>query len=176
MIGVRETDHELYDAIAEAGTPKVDASLRALSKAANYSRLWMATAGALAVFGGPTGRRAAVTGMVSVGLTSAAVNQGFKRVFHRERPTRLERDMNRHVRMPESTSFPSGHSASAFAFAQGVSDTMPWTGLGLRVVAAAVAYSRVHTGVHYPLDVAVGAVIGMGIGQLTAEGVDRVWP
>jgi membrane-associated phospholipid phosphatase len=174
MIGVRETDHELYDAIAEAGTPKVDASLRALSKAANYSRLWMATAGALAVFGGPTGRRAAVTGMVSVGLTSAAVNQGFKRVFHRDRPTRLERDFNRHVRMPESTSFPSGHSASAFAFAQGVSDTMPWTGLG--VVAAAVAYSRVHTGVHYPLDVAAGAIIGMGLGQLTAEGVDRVWP
>jgi undecaprenyl-diphosphatase len=176
MIGVRETDRELYHAIADAGSPKVDAGLRTLSKAANYSRLWMATAGVLAVFGGPTGRRAAASGMISVGLTSAVVNQGFKRMFHRDRPTRLERDLNRHVRMPESTSFPSGHSASAFAFAQGVSHTMPWTGLGLRVVAAAVAYSRVHTGVHYPLDIAARAVIGMGVGQLTAEGVDRVWP
>ncbi len=175
MIGVRETDRELYDAIAVAGTPKVDAALRTLSKAANYSRLWMATAGALAVWGGPAGRRAAVTGLVSVGMTSAVVNQGFKRVFRRDRPTRLEENLNRHVRMPESTSFPSGHSASAFAFAQGVSHTMPWTGLGLRAVAALVAYSRVHTGVHYPLDVAVGAMIGTGVGQLTAEGVDRVW-
>lgn len=175
MIGLRETDHELYDAIAVAGTPTVDAALRTLSRAANYSRLWMATAAGLAAFGGPTGRRAAVTGLVSVGLTSAVVNQGFKRVFRRDRPTRLEQDLNRHVRMPESTSFPSGHSASAFAFAQGVSHTMPWTGLGLRVVAGLVAYSRVHTGVHYPLDVAVGSMIGMGVGQLTAEGIDKVW-
>lgn len=175
MIGVRETDRELYEAIAEAGTPKVDAALRTLSKAANYSRLWMATAGALALFGGPTGRRAAVTGMVAVGLTSAVVNQGFKRMFHRDRPLRVEEDLNRHVRMPSSTSFPSGHSASAFAFAQGVSATMPYTGLGLRAVAAAVAYSRVHTGVHYPLDVVVGAMIGTGVGQLTADGVEKVW-
>ncbi len=175
MIGVRETDRELYEAIAEAGTPKVDATLRAVSRAANYSRLWMGAAGLLAAFGGPTGRRAAVTGMVSVGLTSAVVNQGFKRMFRRDRPTRLEQDLNRHVRMPESTSFPSGHSASAFAFAQGVSATMPWTGLGLRSLALVVAYSRVHTGVHYPLDVVAGAMIGTGVGQLTAEGVDKVW-
>lgn len=175
MIGVRETDRELYDAIAEAGTPKVDKALRTLSHAANYSRLWMGTAAAMAVFGGPTGRRAAVTGMVAVGLTSGVVNQGFKRMFHRDRPTRLEENLNRHVRMPESTSFPSGHSASAFAFAQAVSQTMPWMGLALRGTAALVAYSRVHTGVHYPLDVAAGAMIGMGIGQLTAEGVDKVW-
>lgn len=175
MIGVRETDRELYEAITLAGTPRVDAAMRTLSSAANYSRLWMATAAGLAVFGGPTGRRAAVTGLVSVGLTSAVVNQGFKRMFRRERPIRVQQDLNRHVRMPTSTSFPSGHSASAFAFAQGVSDTMPWTGLGLRAVAGLVAYSRVHTGVHYPLDVAAGAMIGMGVGQLTAEGVDRIW-
>lgn len=176
MIGVRETDHELYDAIAEAGSPRVDQALRTLSHAANYSRLWMGTAAALAVFGGPKGRRAAVTGMIAIGLTSGVVNQGFKRMFHRDRPTRLEENLNRHVRMPESTSFPSGHSASAFAFSQAVSQTMPWTGLALRGTAALVAYSRVHTGVHYPLDVAAGALIGMGIGQLTVEGVNKVWP
>jgi membrane-associated phospholipid phosphatase len=166
MPGLRETDRELYAAIGAAGSPQVDAALRTLSHAANYSRLWMASAALLAVFGGPTGRKAAATGLISVGVTSAVVNQGFKRVFRRDRPLRVQEDTNRHVRMPTSTSFPSGHSASAFAFAQGVSATMPWTGIGLRITATAVAYSRVHTGVHYPADVAVG--------QLTADTVRRV--
>lgn len=169
---ITETDRELYDAIATAGSPRVDAALRSLSKAANYSRLWMATAAALALTG-PTGRRAAVTGMVAIGVSSAVVNQGFKRAFRRERPSRAETDNNRHVRMPSSTSFPSGHSASAFAFAQAVSATMPWTGAGLRAVAFAVAYSRVHTGVHYPLDVVVGGLIGTAVGQLTADVTGR---
>lgn len=176
MPGLRETDRELYEAIGQAGSPAVDLALRRLSKAANYSRLWMASAALLAGFGGPTGRRAAVTGMVAVGLTSGVVNQGFKRLFHRDRPLRVDEDLNRHVRMPTSTSFPSGHSASAFAFAQSVSDTMPWTGIGLRILATAVAYSRIHTGVHYPADVAAGALIGMGIGQTTADLVSKRWP
>jgi undecaprenyl-diphosphatase len=176
MLGLRETDRELYVAISEAGSPQVDLALRNLSHAANYSRLWMASAALLAVFGGPTGRRAAATGMVSVGITSAVVNQGFKRLFPRRRPVRGQEDANRHVRMPASTSFPSGHSASAFAFAQSVSATMPWTGIALRIMATAVAYSRVHTGVHYPADVAVGALLGTGVGQLTADMVQRRWP
>ncbi|HPE13700.1 MAG: phosphatase PAP2 family protein [Actinobacteria bacterium] len=176
MPGLRETDRELYEAIGQAGSPEVDLALRRLSRAANYSRLWVGSAAVLAGLGGPTGRRAAATGMVSVGLTSAVVNQGFKRVFRRDRPLRVDEDLNRHVRMPTSTSFPSGHSASAFAFAQGVSDTMPWTGIGLRILATAVAYSRIHTGVHYPADVAVGALIGMGIGQSTADLVSKRWP
>ncbi len=176
MPGLRETDRELYEAIGAAGSPQVDSALRTLSHAANYSRLWIASAAVLATVGGPTGRRAAATGLISVGLTSAVVNQGFKRVFRRDRPLRAPEDLNRHVRMPTSTSFPSGHSASAFAFAQGVSATMPWTGIALRIVATAVAYSRVHTGVHYPADVAVGALLGMGVGQLTADTIQRQWP
>lgn len=169
---IADTDQELYEAIAAAGSPRVDAALRGLSTAANYSRLWMASAAVLALTG-PTGRRAAVTGMLAIGVSSAVVNQGFKRMFRRERPTRVELDDNRHVRMPGSTSFPSGHSASAFAFAQAVSATMPWTGAGLRAVAFAVAYSRVHTGVHYPLDVVVGGLIGTAVGQATVDVMSR---
>lgn len=160
-------------AIAQAGSPAVDANLRRLSRAANQSRLWMGCAVTLAVVGGPVGRRAAATGMIAVGVTSAVVNQGFKRAFRRDRPLRSEEDRNRHVRMPTSTSFPSGHAASAFAFAQGVGATMPWAGIGLRMLATAVAYSRVHTGVHYPADVAAGGLMGMGIGQLIVDLVER---
>ena len=67
-----------------------------------------------------------------------------------------------------STSFPSGHSASGFAFASAVAGTLPIAASPLRALAAAVAYSRVHTGVHYPGDVVVGSLIGVTIGEATA--------
>jgi len=75
--------------------------------------------------------------------------------------------------MPISTSFPSGHSAAAFAFATGVGHVMPAAGLPLRAVAALVAYSRVHTGVHYPGDVVAGSLIGGALAQVTSVAIDR---
>ena len=103
-------------------------------------------------------------------MTSAVANLGIKQLADRPRPDRVGEEVpeERHVRMPESTSFPSGHSASAFAFATGVGDVMPPLGFVLRFLAATVAYSRVHTGVHYPGDVVVGSLIGGGIGSMVA--------
>jgi undecaprenyl-diphosphatase len=75
--------------------------------------------------------------------------------------------------MPASTSFPSGHSASGFAFATAVGSELPWLALPLRFLAAAVAYSRVHTGVHYPADAVVGSIVGAGTGQAAAVLLDH---
>ena len=67
--------------------------------------------------------------------------------------------------MPSSGSFPSGHSASAFAFASSVGASLPAAAPPLVALAAAVAYSRVYTGVHFPGDVIIGSVIGVVIGR-----------
>ena len=75
--------------------------------------------------------------------------------------------------MPGSTSFPSGHSASASVFAAGVSRTLPLTGGALHGVAALVADPRVHTGVHYPTDVVVGALLGEALSPLATGALDR---
>ena len=75
----------------------------------------------------------------------------------------------RHVRMPSSRSFPSGHSAAAFAFATGIGHVSPAAAVPLRALAALVAYSRVHTGVHYPADVLAGALMGTATAQLTTH-------
>ena len=67
--------------------------------------------------------------------------------------------------MPDSTSFPSGHAASAFAFAYAVGRHLPELAVPIRLLAGGVAYSRVHTGVHYPGDVVIGAIVGAGSGD-----------
>ena len=130
----------------------------------------------LAVAGGRAGRRAAVRGTLAIGVTSALVNLQVKSLWIRPRPDRAGAEVpeQREVRMPASTSFPSGHAASGFAFASAIGRDQPWLGLALRFLAAAVAYSRVHTGVHYPGDVVAGALIGASTGQAVAGLVDQM--
>ena len=171
-------DKAVYAAVAATPTPSLDEPLRRLSNAANNSGLWLATAAGLGVVGGSAGRRAAVRGVVAIGVTSALVNLAVKSVWARQRPdrARIGVPVRRNVPMPVSTSFPSGHAASGFAFAAAIGHDQPWLGLALRFVSATVAYSRVHTGVHYPGDVVVGSLIGEGVGQTVAGLMDKLSP
>jgi undecaprenyl-diphosphatase len=171
---VERVDVALYTTIAGTPTPALDESMRRLSHAANYSRLSIASAATLALTGGPTGRRAAAFGLASVAVTATIVNIAVKPLSRRRRPDRTAEQVpiGRHVRMPISTSFPSGHSAAAFAFATGVGNVMPTVAIPLRALAALVAYSRVHTGVHYPGDVIGGALMGTALAQITTRALD----
>ena len=179
--GLRElgaVDQAVYSAVAATPTPSLDEPLRRLSDAANNSRVWLAIAIGLGVAGGETGRRAALRGTLAIGVTSALVNVAVKSAWSRQRPDRsvLGVPAWRNVRMPASSSFPSGHAAAGFAFAAAIGRDQPWLGLTLRFLAAAVAYSRVHTGVHYPGDAVAGALIGEGTGQAVAGLMDRLPP
>jgi undecaprenyl-diphosphatase len=170
----RRLDEAIYETIAITPTPSLDRVMRMLSTAANYSRLWMGTAAAIAVLGGRPGREAAAQGLISVSVTSAVVNIALKRVGQRRRPERAaDHPVQRNVRMPTSHSFPSGHAASAFAFATGVGHRLPVVAAPVHIAAGLVAYSRVHTGVHYPGDVLAGSVLGTAIAQVTTRAVAR---
>ena len=153
-------EQRLVRSAVKARSPRVDRSLVTLGTAANNSRLWMALAAVLAVFGGARGRRASRAGISSVAIASALANGPAKLLVRRSRPGADAEPAL--INMPRSSSFPSGHAASAFAFATAVGTEMPWLAPVLGPLAAAVAYSRVHTGVHYPGDVAAGAAIGVG--------------
>ena len=115
-------DVAVYAAIARTPTPALDGAMARLTRAADYSRLSLGTAALLAATGRRRGRRAAATGLASIGVTAAVVNLVFKPLGGRRRPERVaaEVPIARQTRMPISTSFPSGHSAAAFAFANGV--------------------------------------------------------
>jgi membrane-associated phospholipid phosphatase len=171
---VTRIDVALYAAVARTPTPVLDRAMARLSHAANYSRLSLASAAVLAATGGRTGRRAAAQGLAAIAVTSSVVNLVAKPLGGRRRPDRAGQavPVARHVPMPASTSFPSGHAAAAFAFAAGVGRVLPPAGIPLHGLAALVAYSRVHTGVHYPGDVIAGALIGTTLAQLTTRALE----
>jgi membrane-associated phospholipid phosphatase len=167
-------DRAVYATIAKVPTPALDVAMRRLSNSANHSLIWLAVAAGLSLTGA-TGRRTAARGLLAIGVTSAVVNLGVKPLSTRHRPDRAEVGVpgQRHVSMPSSTSFPSGHSASAFAFATAVSRDDPWLAIVFQFLAGGVAYSRVHTGVHYPGDTVAGALLGAGAGQAVSSIFDR---
>jgi membrane-associated phospholipid phosphatase len=171
-------DQAVYRAVAATPTAALDGPMRRLSTAANHARLWLAIAAVIALLGGRRGRRAALEGVLSIGVSSATVNLGMKSLHRRRRPARLQPGpfQGRHLPMPASTSFPSGHAASAFAFAYAVGRHLPGLAVPIRLLAAAVSYSRVHTGVHYPGDVVVGSITGAGTGAVVAAASDRLPP
>jgi membrane-associated phospholipid phosphatase len=173
---IRSADLALYEAVAGRPTPRLDRLMREVSRAADYSKLSLTAAGVLAVGGGKKGRSAALGGMASVAVTAAVVNVAIKPLSRRRRPDRGRASVPfaRHVNMPRSRSFPSGHTAAAFAFAVGAGREVPRAAPPLLALATLVGYSRIHTGVHYPGDVVAGALCGIAFAEVTGRLSDQV--
>ncbi|MEY9964207.1 membrane-associated phospholipid phosphatase [Streptacidiphilus sp. MAP12-16] len=170
---LKAVDAAVYTAVAATETPALDTSLRRLSAAADHSKISLTVAGLLSLRPGRT-RQAALLGGAAVAVASATANLVGKRLVRRPRPDRTSLVVpGRHVPMPQSASFPSGHTASAVAFATAVGTALPATSLPLGLLACAVGYSRVHTGVHYPGDVAAGAVLGIASAAAVLAVADR---
>lgn len=171
-------DDAVYRAVAATPSPTIDGPLARLSRAADHSVLWMGISAGLVAVGGASGRRAAIAGLGSVAAASAIANAGLKHLHRRPRPDAAGAGIGtgRAVAMPRSASFPSGHAASAFAFATAAGAELPVLAFPLRCLAAAVAYSRVHGGAHYPGDVVAGALLGGAIAATVGQGLRRLSP
>lgn len=149
--------------------PWVDRGAYALSEAANHSLLWHGINAADALLGGPRHRRAALRRSVILGVEQAVVNGPLKSTVQRERPVATPHDHP--LRTPVTSSFPSGHASAGACAATLLSRDLGmaplWWGL-----AASVAWSRVHVGVHHASDVAAGALVGRSLARLAG----LIWP
>lgn len=157
---------------SDTASRPIDIALLALSRSANKGRLWFGLA-VVGIVVGDAVRRGAIRGIGALSATSFAINVLIKPVIRRRRPDiELTPIGRRLTRQPWTRSFPSGHAASAAAFTTGLALEQRWAGLGVAPLAGAVAYSRVHVGVHHISDVVVGAVLGAG----AAVATQHWWP
>jgi diacylglycerol kinase family enzyme/membrane-associated phospholipid phosphatase len=169
---VGHTDRALMHRVSTIPPTLADRLLTTLSRSADKSRLWWVIAALLATRKGRI-RRGALRGAAAITAASATANLIGKPLFPRRRPAAEQVPEHRRLRQPPtSSSFPSGHAASAAAFTTALAVESPTTAVALLPLACAVAYSRVHTGVHWPSDVGAGTVLGIGVALATL----RWWP
>ncbi|MFG2639141.1 phosphatase PAP2 family protein [Streptomyces sp. NPDC048362] len=119
----------------------------------------------MAWHGGWRGRKTAAAGLGALAVAQLVSNGLCKQLADRPRPPKDWIPHDEAADRPDSSSFPSGHTAAAVAFV--VAPTWPAAGALCAVPAGLVALERVQTGAHYPSDVAAGAAIGLASAWLT---------
>ena len=117
---------------------------------------------AVALFAAPAVNIANHAGLALISTSLLVVV--IKRLVRRQRPS-LEVQASK---PPDRFSFPSGHTAAAFSLAIAMFGAQPLLVPPMLGIAILVAYARMYLGVHYPLDVAVGAAVGLVTGSLIA--------
>jgi undecaprenyl-diphosphatase len=110
---------------------------------------------------------------ISVGIGSLVVAL-LKESIDRPRPAQADPSIATAVETPGSPSFPSGHTATAFAAAAVVGAIYPRLRWPLYTLAALVGLSRIYLGVHFTLDVLAGAILGISIGLVLVWAGRRV--
>jgi undecaprenyl-diphosphatase len=172
---VADWDQDLFYLINSAWTASVlDWLMSTLSRAGNFGAIWLVLLGVIAVFGKRTDRTVALAGLFALVLGHLA-SDVLKVLTLRPRPFASLPDVRLLVPHPNSFAFPSGHATSAFSAATGVVlaakkslKRVRLFGWGMLVLAAAISYSRVYVGVHYPTDVVAGVSLGIACGWIGA--------
>src|ERR671917_131968 len=151
-------------------SPLLDTLMPAVSRAGNLGVIWLVLLGTVAAFGEKTGRRIALAGLVALAIGFASSTL-LKELAMRPRPFVTLDEVRLLVSAPHSYAFPSGHATSAFAAAASVVlaarrllGRVPLWSWAMLPLAAAIAYSRIYVGVHWPTDVAAGVGLGLASG------------
>lgn len=145
------------------GRPAVDKLFYAATDLGDFSLVWLIL-GALRGLRSERDWHAAVRLGLAMGAESVLVNALIKSVFRRRRPA-WNADHPLRARRPRTSSFPSGHSTSAFSAAVLLSEDDALWPLYF-TVAAVVASSRVYVKMHHASDVAAGAALGVILGLI----------
>jgi undecaprenyl-diphosphatase len=172
MGGLRALDAALLVAVNRL--PHISASDEYIGLLSDLGRGvgWVGLAAVVAWRGGGRGRRAGIRSSAAMLLANGLAQGPIKHLVLRRRPFH---DRHDHIVVGVrtlDTSFPSGHTSGSFAAATSLLIDYPRYAPALLAVAAAVGFSRVYLGHHYPSDVAGGALLGSAVGLLSVA-VDR---
>jgi membrane-associated phospholipid phosphatase len=160
-VAVKKVDLAVYRRVrALAHEPERVRWVRRYSRLGEHAAVWLALgATGASLDGGRRGRWARATACVGAAY---CLSTSIKVAIGRRRP--LVEDLPHLMVTPTGLSFPSSHSTSSFAAARAFGRLLPAG--PLYGAAAAMAFSRLYLGVHYPSDVAAGAALGTVIGSL----------
>lgn len=101
--------------------------------------------------------------VAATSVVASFLNAALKYAVGRERPPSVVLDPEPLMEVPTTSSFPSGHAMSSFACALVLARVAPRLAVPAFVLAVAIAVSRVYVGVHYPLDILAGGLLGLGV-------------
>jgi len=146
------------------GHRPIDRMFYGASAVGDHGMLWVML-GAVRGLRGDHHWRAAVRVGLGVGIESVVVNVGVKSLFRRSRPVILA-PRPFPLRIPLTSSFPSGHATSAFCAATLLSDGDPHLAPLYFGAATLVALSRIHVKIHHASDVVGGMAFGLVLGQV----------
>jgi undecaprenyl-diphosphatase len=150
------------------GHRAADRLFYAASEVGDFGMIWMLIAAVPALSGQRNAGRQLYRLAGALAVEHLIVNQGLKRLFHRERP-QWDQHRPHELRKPITSSFPSGHSTSAMTAAILLSETKVLPRPVLAATAAVVAVSRIHVKIHHPSDVLGGLAVGIVCGSVARQ-------
>lgn len=152
----------------------MDSFFLALTKiAGSYGQLWVIVAALLLIF--KKTRKTGVAVLVAYAAVFLLGQFALKNLFSRPRPCQIDQDFALLVARPSSSSFPSTHSAWAFAAATAIFMGHRKAGIAAYAVAALIGFSRLYMFLHFPTDVLAGMAMGIGLGVFAHWITGRVW-
>ncbi|MBV9455346.1 MAG: phosphatase PAP2 family protein [Rubrobacter sp.] len=158
-LGIRNLDRAIFRAIFRFKWRPFTSLMRAFTIAGKAGALWGVIA-ALAFLTTGLGPSHLLVPWAAVAI-SWTVAEGAKFLFNRARPFISDTEVAPLIKTPSSSSFPSGHSATAAAGALTLSAVYPSFAPAFFLAGLLVAFSRIYLGVHYPFDVLAGLAIGI---------------
>lgn len=156
-------EYHFLSSLQSLRSPVLDRLMALLSHINDHGYLCIALAIVLIAF--RCTRRVGVQVFLSIALAYILANLIVKNIVCRPRPYEVY-SLVPLVSKPHDTSFPSGHSVSAFAAATAIFLNHKKWGIVALTLAAFIAFSRLYNQVHFPTDVLAGVVIGVGMAVL----------